>query len=229
MKKNEDAFVLLVATVGFVFILYWLYIEERKKNLLLLQENNDSVKIPINYNITIKNEITILNQYKSEINKLKENIQNNKVLSIELKSTIINIIENNKDISVEIINELFSISMLVENGKFSKALLFVAKIFENQLKAVFSNNTNFIKYTKTSKKSSNIVFNDYIEFCKKDNILTSDEYYNAKALKELRNKEAHELSSISMNEEKGCSMIFIGLELILKLSKLNSKEETKFD
>ncbi len=96
----------------------------------------------------------------------------------------------------------------------SKATLALVKIIENLFKKIYKNDEKF--NTKYSKKP---VLDNYIEFASETKVLSKDEYHFMKGIKEIRNKEAHEVG-LKLYKLLGATSVLLGLQLIFKLSRL---------
>ena len=155
---------------------------------------------------------------KDDINeRLKEKIEESKDIPENVKKEFEELIGRYKDIDNDVSKELLAASSLIEIKEYPKAIFTLTKIIETLLKEKYSKNAKFIEWKKLKGKG-NPTFADFIEFAKEQKFISKDEYHFAKALKEIRNEEGHELNVIK-NSLFTASSLLLAIGFILKLCK----------
>lgn len=140
---------------------------------------------------------------------IKDSLANSK-LSEEVKSQILKLISEYRNIDEDVSNELISVLSLIEIGQNEKAIKDLAKIIENILTDKFRKEEKFKKFKKY------IPLANLIEHAKEVKLFNVKEYNASCILKEFRNEESHKL-----NVKYGSNWQIIGLlggiEIIFKL------------
>lgn len=156
-----------------------------------------------------KKDYRIKELEKDRLKLIKDSLADS-ALSDEVKSQILKLINEYKNINKDVSNELISTLSLVEIGQNEKAIKDLAKIVENILNEKFNNEEKFKNFKKY------IPLAQLIEHAKEIKLFTPKEYNASCILKEFRNEESHEL-----NVKYGTNWQMIGLlggiEIILKL------------
>jgi DNA repair exonuclease SbcCD ATPase subunit len=164
-------------------------------------------------------ELLRKNEEKDDINeKLKEKIEESKDIPDSVKKELEELIQQYKDIDADVSRELMAASSLIEIKEYPKAIFTLTKVIENLLKEKYSKSQAFSDWKK-SKGKGNPTFADFIEFAKEENFISKDEYHFAKALKEIRNEEGHELNVVKSSIITASSFL-LALGFILKLCKM---------
>lgn len=168
--------------------------------------------------------LIIDNANKSRENQaLRKRIKESENLSGEIKRQLEELINSNKDVSPEILQELAQIVKLLEINQDTTAILKLAKIIENLLERLYSKTTEFKSYIK-EKGHSKPVFQDYLDFAKKEKVVTSEDYHLLAIMKSIRNEEAH---SLSIRKEKFSVLaaFIAGIRYVIQFTRLIKEEE----
>lgn len=159
---------------------------------------------------------------KKQIKALKKNIEDNNLLSTQIKQQLTDLITNNKDIEPKIAVELGQITALLEIKQDSTAIFKLAKIIENLLKELYKGEAT-VKEIATKNNRKAPVFADYIEHSKNQKIISTEDYHLLLILKSIRNDEAHQLA-ITKEKSRLVASIVSGLNIILQLSSILKKQ-----
>jgi hypothetical protein len=108
--------------------------------------------------------------------------------------------------------ELDSVIKRVNDGENTKAIKDLAKIVENNLKVKVENDTKF----KNKPMLHNLL--EHALNCK---WISNRQYENGMLLKEIRNKESHELAVKEESINIGIA-IFAGIDILYSVSKINN-------
>lgn len=189
MKSKTIAIAILTALL---LVILWLFIDEREK---------------------AKRKDKIIDCLKAENKKIKsdylELLQKYLVINGCVEPNVIEELNRLKteidEIHSSIHIELESVIKRVSDGEGTKAVKDLAKIVENVLKEKALKDETF--------KKSRPMLNDLLSYAKEKGLICSRLYENGLKLKELRNKESHELAPSCSKLEIGLS-IFAGIELI---------------
>ena len=109
------------------------------------------------------------------------------------------------DFSVHI--ELESVISNLNEGKTTEAVRVLAKVVENKLKE---------KAKKDESFKGKLMLHNLLEYAKKCNWITSRQFENGLLLKDIRNKESHELDVLEDTKTLGLG-IFSGIDIIYTL------------
>jgi hypothetical protein len=131
-------------------------------------------------------------------------------LSEEVKSQILKLINEYRNIDKDISDELISVLSLVEIGQHEKAIKDLAKIIENILADKFKQEDKFKKFKKY------IPLAKLIDYAKETKLFNNKEYNAACILKEFRNEESHELN-VKYGENWQMIGLLGGIEIVFKL------------
>lgn len=190
--KTEDWALLL--TAGLVIYL----LNEKKKDtnriLGLNKQNSRLIDFTKNQNLRLQQLNTTL----------RETVERKEILPLEIRKDLNNLIEDFDKLDKNIAEELISISSLIEIDEKPKALFSLAKIIENLLKKVFNEKMNF---------------NKLIDKAKDEKLLTSEECHFAHGIRELRNKEGHEIN-VKVENYLTASSFMIGIGIISKIKTI---------
>jgi hypothetical protein len=188
MKGKNIAIVFLSIIV---LVVLWLFIDERqkakRKDEIIDRLKDENRRIKMAY-------LSLLENFLKQTGEVEPNV-------IEelhrLKSKI-----DQMDTAIHI--ELDSVIKKVTEGEGTKAVKDLAKIVENVLKEVAVRDATF---TKTP------MLHNLLEYAKGKGLICSRLYENGMKLKEIRNKESHELAPACSKLEIGMS-VFAGIEII---------------
>jgi cell division protein ZapA (FtsZ GTPase activity inhibitor) len=188
----RDYFEFFLAAIALLFL--WMFIDERekatRKDELIEKLYQDNQRLKEGY-------LDLLIKHLNSVNALGPNA----LAELEqLKGKI-----DHLDTAVHY--ELDSVIKLVSNGEWSKAVRDLAKIVENALKR---------KAQEDKKFKRKPMLHELLEFAKENNWITIRQYENGILLKEIRNKESHELNVNEETRNLGLS-IFGGVDLIYAL------------
>ncbi len=190
--KLKDILYLIIAVLGLAVL--WLFDDKKKRAIKtnriikrLRKENNDIKKAYLG----------LLEKYL----KAQQNVDVGIITELQkLKQSI-----DNLDYTVHI--ELESVIVNLNEGKTSEAIRVLAKVVESKLKEKVTNDESF---------KGKPMLHNLLNHAKKCNWLNSRQFENAMLLKELRNKESHELDVQEETKNLGLT-IFSGIDLIYTL------------
>ncbi len=188
----RDFFEFVLAAIALLFL--WLFIDEREKatrkdELIskLYQENQRIKKGYIDLLIThMKTKNALGPNALSELEQLKGNIDH---------------------LDTAVHYELDFVIKLVSEGEWLKATRDLAKIVESQLKKKVEGDKGF--------NNKPMLYN-LLMHAKESNWITAVQFENGMLLKEIRNKESHELNVYEETRRLGLS-IFGGVDIIYAL------------
>ncbi len=190
--KLKDIPYLIIAVLGFAVL--WFFDDKKKRAI----KTNRIIKRLRKENYDVKKAyLGLLEKYL----KAQQNVDVGIITELQkLKESV-----DNLDYTVHI--ELESVIVNLNEGKTSEAVRVLAKVVENKLKEKVANDESF---------KGKPMLNNLLNHAKKCNWLSSRQFENALLLKELRNKESHELDVQEETKNLGLS-IFSGIDLIYSL------------
>lgn len=192
--KTEDW--ILALTAGLVI---YLLNEKKKDTNTILNLSNQNTQL-IDFS---KNQNLRLQQLNTELRKTVERKEN---LPSEIKNDLKKLIIDFDKLDKNIAEELISISSLIEINEKPKALFSLAKIIESLLKRIFNEKLNF---------------NKLIDKAKEQKLITSEECHFVHGIRELRNKEGHEIN-VKVENYLTASSFMIGIGIISKIKTIAS-------
>ncbi|PQJ80039.1 DUF4145 domain-containing protein [Polaribacter porphyrae] len=148
-------------------------------------------------NVT-KQQNNKLNTLNSE---LKRTVESKEDLPKDIKDDLNKLISDFDKFDNDIAEELISISSLIEIDEKPKALFSLAKIIENLLKKIYKGKLNFYKL---------------IEKAKDEKIISTEDYHFIHGIREIRNKEGHEIN-VKVDGYLTASSFMIGIGIISKI------------
>lgn len=194
MKLKDIALVLLALIA---LLLLWAFIDEkeraRKKDELIqkLTKENNNLK---------QGYLTLLEKYL----KTQEKIAPDVISELQkLKSEI-------DHLETEVHVELDSIIKRVNEGEGTKAVKDLAKIVENKLKQKAQQDMNY--------NNKRPMLHDLLTHARTCQWINSRQFENGMLLKEIRNRESHELAVIEQPVNIGLA-IFSAIDIIYTVSK----------
>lgn len=192
MKAKDVAIVAL----GFLVLLFiFVFIDEREKNkrkdALLAKLSKENAQLKQGY-------LTLLEKYLQKEAKVAPDILEE---LHKLKQTI-------DSLETNVHYELDSVIRLMNAGEGTKAIKDLTKIIENKLKEK-------VIHENVQPKGSTL--NDLLDFAGKCNWLNSKQVATGHLLREIRNKESHELAVNESHARIGMA-IFGGIDIIYELS-----------
>lgn len=188
--------ILIAAISAFALIFAWLFITERERG----RRKDDLIAKLAKENHELKNGyLSLLEKYLTNQGKASPDV----ITELQkLKSEI-------DDLETEVHIELDSVIRLVNQGEGTKAVKDLAKIVENKLKA---------KALKDAEFKKSPMLHNLLEHALKCQWITKQQFENGLLLKDIRNKESHELAVQEEPRKIGMS-IFAGVDLIYTLQK----------
>jgi hypothetical protein len=194
--KKEDW--ILGLTAGLVIYL----LNEKKKDtnkIIDLNNSNNQLANKSNRLVGIaEQQNNRLNQLNLELKKTIESKEN---LPDEIKTNLGKLISDFDKLDKNISAELISISSLIEIDEKPKALFTLAKIIENLLKKIYKEKLNF---------------NKLIDKAKEQKLITAEECHFVHGIREIRNKEGHEMN-VKVESYLTASSFMIGIGIISKI------------
>lgn len=157
-------------------------------------------------------------QKKSEIENLKNDINERDDIDKKIKVRLQELIESNKDVDPKIATEVTQILALLEIKQDTTAVLKLAKVIENLLIELYQNDLELKELSKSNGRKVP-VFADYLEFAKIRGVLSKEDYHLISVLKIIRNEEAHDLA-IEKEKSRIVAAFLSGIALILSLCEL---------
>lgn len=193
--KHKD--IAIVFSLAIILFLIWVILEEKQRNTL---------KDKIIRRLTVENDL-IRGAYL-------DLLQQHLLLNEETPSEIIKELESLKtkvvDLSRETHIELGSVIDNVRNGKGVKAVRELGKIIEHALKSKVKDDAQFKKRPTLS---------NLLEHAKKCNWIKPNEHAYAELIREIRNKESHELNVVEKPHKIGLA-IYAGIEIMYSIHNL---------
>jgi hypothetical protein len=197
--ESED--LILGLTAGLVI---YLLNEKRKDTNQIIALNNLNNQLN-NQNNNLLNVAHSQNERYSLLNlELKKTIASKENLPHEIRSSLERLITDFDALDKNISEELISISSLIEIDEKPKALFSLAKIIENMLSKIYE---------------GNMTFHNLISKAKEKNLLSAEESHFVHGLRELRNKEGHELN-VKVESYLTASSFMIGIGIISKIKNI---------
>lgn len=194
--KTEDW--ILGLTAGLVI---YLLNEKRKDTNKIIELNNSNSQLANKSNRLLgiaEQQNNRLNQLNLELKKTIESKEN---LPDEIKTNLGKLISDFDKLDKNISAELISISSLIEIDEKPKALFTLAKIIENLLKKIYKEKLNF---------------NKLIDKAKEQKLITAEECHFVHGIREIRNKEGHEMN-VKVESYLTASSFMIGIGIISKI------------
>ncbi len=197
--KTEDW--ILALTTGLVV---YLLNEKRKDTNKIIALNSKNNQLASN-NKQLLNVAQQQNNSLKNLNlELRKTIESKEALPEEIKRNLNNLISDFDKLDKDISAELISISSLIDINEKPKALFSMAKIIENLLKKVYQGKMSFRKL---------------IDKAKEQKLITSEESHFVHGIREIRNKEGHELN-VKVENYLTASSFMIGIGVITKIKTI---------
>lgn len=191
MKLKDILYTIVIALS---LLVWWLFDDKKKRAIKTdriikrLRKENHNVK---------KAYLGLFEKYL----KAQQNIDVGIITELKkLKKSV-----DNLDYTVHI--ELESVISNLNEGKTSEAVRILAKVIENKLKEKVTNEESF---------KGKPMLHNLLSYAKKCNWITLRQFENAMLLKEIRNRESHELDVQEETKKIGLS-IFSSIDLIYTL------------
>jgi hypothetical protein len=190
--KLKDILYLIIAVLG---LAVWWFLDDKKKRAIKTDRIIKRLRKE-NYNLK-KAYLSLFEKYL----KSQQNVDVGIITELQkLKKSV-----DNLDYTVHI--ELDSVIANLNEGKTSEAVRILAKVIEDKLKEKIKDDKSF--------KGKPILHN-LLNYAKKCNWISSRQFENALLLKDIRNKESHELDVQVETKNLGLG-IFSGIDLIYTL------------
>lgn len=190
--KAKEHFYIVITLLSLIIL--WLFIDKHKRAVktdrIIKRLRKDNFE-------TKKAYLGLLEKYL----KAEQNVDLGIISEIEkLKKEV-----DTLDFTVHI--ELETVIDNLNNGKSTEAVRLLAKVVENKLKE---------KANKDASFKGKPMLHNLLDFAKNCNWITSRQYENGLFLKDIRNKESHELVVLEETKNIGLS-IFSGIDIIYSL------------
>lgn len=191
MKAKENFYIIITLLT---LLIVWLFIDKRKRAIKtdriikrLRKDNYETKKAYLGlFEKYLKTEKNVDIGIITELQKLRQSID---TLDFEVHIELEAVIKN--------LNE----------GKPEEAVRILAKVVENKLRE---------KALKDNSFKGKPMLHNLLEFAKNANLITLRQYENGMLLKDIRNKESHEL--VVLEETKNLGLcIFSGIDIIYSL------------
>jgi hypothetical protein len=192
--KIKNFIIALVSIIALIIL--WLFLDERNKS----KRKEEIIDRLTKENQSLKSSYLELLQ---NFLKAQGNTPPNVIEELKRLKNQIDHLETGVHI------ELDSVIKLVHEGQGTKAIRDLTKIVENKLKEKALNDESF-------KKTP--MLNNLLEHAFHCKWISSRQYENACKLKDIRNKESHELAVVVDNLEIGMS-IFTGIDIIYTINR----------
>ena len=190
--KNEDNSWLIIAILG--LLIAWLFNDKYERAIktdrIIKRLRKDNYE-------TKKAYLGLFEKYL----KTQQNVDVGIIAELEKLKTSVDTL----DFTVHI--ELETVISNLNDGKTTEAVRILAKVVENKLKE---------KATKDESFKGKPMLHNLLTYAKKCSWITAMQFENALLLKDLRNKESHELDVFADTKTIGLS-IFSGIDLIYAL------------
>lgn len=191
MKAKENFYIIITLLT---LLIVWLFIDKRKRAIKtdriikrLRKDNYETKKAYLSlFEKYLKTQKNVDLGIITELQKLRQSID---TLDFEVHIELEAVIKN--------LNE----------GKPEEAVRILAKVVENKLRE---------KALKDNSFKGKPMLHNLLEFAKNANLITLRQYENGMLLKDIRNKESHEL--VVLEETKNLGLcIFSGIDIIYSL------------
>ncbi len=166
-------------------------------------------------NVRLEQKITDLE--KDKLKLILDSLKRNPSLSDEIKIQLEKLCNQFKDIDPKISSEIAQALMLFHLGKLENAITDLVKIMEYLLTSYYEDDNNFKKWLK--EKKLNFDLHNLLTFCKEEKKITSVEFKFFIAVKEIRNKEVHEID-FKIDGYLNASAIIAAIGAIFKIASI---------
>lgn len=191
MKAKEN-FYLIIALLSLIII--WLFIGKRKRAV----KTDRIIKRLRKDNYETK---------KAYLGLLEKYLKTEKNVDIGIIAELQKLRQSIDTLDFEVHIELEAVIKNLNDGKPEEAVRILAKVVENKLKE---------KAIKDDSFKGKPMLHNLLEFAKNCNLITVRQYENGMLLKDIRNKESHELVVLEDTKNLGLC-IFSGIDIIYSL------------
>lgn len=191
MKAKENFF-LIIALLSLIII--WLFIGKRKRAV----KTDRIIKRLRKDNYETK---------KAYLGLLEKFLKTEKNVDIGIIAELQKLRQSIDTLDFEVHIELEAVINNLNDGKPEEAVRILAKVVENKLKE---------KAIKDDSFKGKPMLHNLLEFAKNCNLITVRQYENGMLLKDIRNKESHELVVLEDTKNLGLC-IFSGIDIIYSL------------
>jgi hypothetical protein len=190
--KTKENFYLIIALLSLIII--WLFIGKRKRAV----KTDRIIKRLRKDNYETK---------KAYLGLLEKYLKTEKNVDIGIIAELQKLRQSIDTLDFEVHIELEAVIKNLNDGKPEEAVRILAKVVENKLKE---------KAIKDDSFKGKPMLHNLLEFAKNCNLITVRQYENGMLLKDIRNKESHEL--VVLEETKNLGLcIFSGIDIIYSL------------
>lgn len=191
MKAKDFVYVLLAVLT---LLVLWLFIDKKNK----AQKADRIIKRLRKDNYETK---------KAYLDLLEKYLKTEKNVDIGIIAELQKLRKSIDTLDFEVHIELEAVIKNLNDGKPEEAVRILAKVVENRLKEKAIKDTSF---------KGKPMLHNLLEFAKNCNLITVRQYENGMLLKDIRNKESHEL--VVLEETKNLGLcIFSGIDIIYSL------------
>ena len=155
---------------------------------------------------------------KLKLADLKKQIEDSHNLNAEIKKRLMELVTNNKEIDLEISNELSQIAALIEIKQETKAILSMVKIVETLLNKIYNGDTRLLETAKNNNRKRP-AFMDFLELALVDKVISKEDYHLISVAKIIRDEEAHDLN-VEKEKTRILSSFVSCIAIILTLCKI---------
>lgn len=190
---KKDTFILIglllliIVTGGFLYF-YFKWKEEQKKNDKLQEDN---------------------------LRLVLDSIQQNPILSTEIKRQLVNLVNQYQNIDSTVANEIIQAMDLIEKGQTENAIENLVKIIGHLLEVHYQNDMGFKSWLKKEKKKLDLF--GLLTYCKFENKISEIEYQFFLAIKKIRDKEVHTLD-LKIDDYLNVSGLITAVGGVMKVS-----------
>lgn len=175
--------------------------------VLVLRDKNKKIKASKNENKDLKIDRV----------QLLKDLAENSILPSESKKVLIKIGKEMENSDKKVSEEIKKVLTLINNKMMPEALFKLVKILDNILENSYSETDEYKEWQTKNKEKTNLIYS-ILNFIKHKKIINHEEFHTVALVKELRNKEAHELNVELSKPEMQFAFNRV-ISLILKLSK----------
>lgn len=153
---------------------------------------------------------------------LQREIERNQRLSREVRRMLQELIAQNQDVNPALANEITQIIALLNINQDTTALLKLAKVVENLLKELYTDDPELKEKLKAQKRRK-AQFADLLDHARDRQVITAEDYHLLAVLKGIRNDEAHELG-VKKEFTRMAAAFVAGVGTVMSLCKLLKRD-----
>jgi len=167
------------------------------------------------YNENQKNKRRAEEAEKNNLQWILDSLKQKPDFTDDVKNQLNKMADQYKSIDIKISNELRDIINLLEIGQYENAIEDLVKIIGHLLETHYKEHAGFKEWLK--KKAPSL--HNMLTFCREEKKINEVEYKFFIAIKEIRNKEDHELD-VNLESYLNASGLITAIGGILKLSTI---------